>query len=552
MKRMFLTSLLLILFINAFSALILKNGVIYHVKDILHDGEYYFRIDDLSPLGFRYVSAEGVYYAIIRDHVFYIHNGKIVKDFLEELPEKALEKEGYLFLPSSVVINHTDFALYKTPDGIPIFSDRIPMLMSVKKYFDRIEIDYGGTIVPEMVKVVPKTGKLRIIISPVLKTPPVSENTVVSFDDNKIILDIDIGPNRYPMVDAQYEKSKLIFKMTFVKGFFGKQKLADGIIWERKLENFKDEKLIVNYLHVDPSKARLSPVISKGGIGSLEKIDDMAKRVNALAGVNANYFDPGTGMPIGLLIINGKVISNIYSNRPVFIVSENDSVYIRRIIFEVNVQMKDTLFLVKGVNTLAKGEVLLFTEEFGKKIPKENSKIYVLVKNGVVVSKEYKEKLEKGEMLFSISEKYKNYIDKLQKGDRISVILNTDFPLPIKHAIEGGPLLLLNGSPIPDASLEKRRYGGGIALSRAPRTIAAIKDNMLSFIVIEGYSDFSKGLNYDEMVDFLISKGYEHAMCFDGGSSASMVIKGKIVNTTYKSEVPSVPVGLMIWGEPEH
>lgn len=544
--------LLLLLSICVFPALILKDGVVYHVEDIFQDGEYYFRVDDLSPLGFRYVSAEGVYYVIVHDHVFYIHDDKIVKDFLEELSEKAIKRKGDLFLPASIVTNHTDFALYKTPDGVPIFSDRIPMLMSVKKYFDKIEINYGGTIVPEMVKTISETGKLRIIISPVLKAPPVSEDAVVSFDGNKITLDIDIGPNRFPMIDTQYEKSKLIFKMTFVKGFFGEQKLADGVVWERRMEGFKGEKLIVNYLHVDLSKARISPVLSAGGIGSLEKIDDMAKRVGALAGVNANYFDPGTGMLIGLLIINGKILSNIYSNRPVFIISEDGSAYIRRITFEVDAQMKDTLFLVKGVNTLAKGEVLLFTEEFGRKIPKENDKIYVLVKDGVVIDKEYKENLGKGEMLFSISKKYKNYIDDLQKGDRVSVILNTDFPLPIKHAVEGGPLLLLNGSPIPDASLEKKRYGGGIALSRAPRTIAAIKDKKLSFIVIEGYNDFSRGLNYDEMVDFLLSKGYEHAMCFDGGSSASMVIRGEIVNTTYKSEAPSVPVGLMVWGESEH
>jgi len=61
---------LLLLSICAFPALILKDGVVYHVKDIFQNGEYYFRVDDLSPLGFRYVSAEGVYYVIVHDHVF--------------------------------------------------------------------------------------------------------------------------------------------------------------------------------------------------------------------------------------------------------------------------------------------------------------------------------------------------------------------------------------------------------------------------------------------------------------------------------------------------
>jgi len=94
---------------------------------------------------------------------------------------------------------------------------------------------------------------------------------------------------------------------------------------------------------------------------------------------------------------------------------------------------------------------------------------------------------------------------------------------------------------------EKSRYNAGIIIKRAPRTIVAIKPpSKLIFIVIDGYQDDSSGLTFEELADFLMTKGYIDAMCLDGGSSSVMVIEDRIVNEPVRKNGPSISVGVVI------
>ncbi|HOM74722.1 MAG TPA: phosphodiester glycosidase family protein, partial [Fervidobacterium sp.] len=111
----------------------------------------------------------------------------------------------------------------------------------------------------------------------------------------------------------------------------------------------------------------------------------------------------------------------------------------------------------------------------------------------------------------------------------------------IKNAVGAGPLLIQDGKAIVDADEEKLRYGGGIPTTRTSRTIIAIKDGKVHLITIEGVN--GSGMNYDEAVQFLLSKGYDSAMMLDGGGSTSMVYNGKYVTTTSPRNIP-VAIGI--------
>ncbi|HNY81839.1 MAG TPA: phosphodiester glycosidase family protein, partial [Thermotogota bacterium] len=80
---------------------------------------------------------------------------------------------------------------------------------------------------------------------------------------------------------------------------------------------------------------------------------------------------------------------------------------------------------------------------------------------------------------------------------------------------------------------------------RTPRTVVAIAPNKLVFIVIDGYQSSSAGLTIEELASFLISKGFTDAMCLDGGSSSTMVVKSRVVNNPPGGE-PEIPVGLLV------
>jgi exopolysaccharide biosynthesis protein len=75
----------------------------------------------------------------------------------------------------------------------------------------------------------------------------------------------------------------------------------------------------VNYLKIKDYRLyyNLTVALPSRGIGTLETLKEMAKINIAVAGINASFFDPQTKMPIGLLIKNGKVLSEVHGQRAV-------------------------------------------------------------------------------------------------------------------------------------------------------------------------------------------------------------------------------------------
>ena len=66
----------------------------------------------------------------------------------------------------------------------------------------------------------------------------------------------------------------------------------------------------VNVLDVDLSQANLhvQPLLAGESFNKLDDVSDQARKAQAIAAVNANYFKRD-GTPLGTLIINGEWIS---------------------------------------------------------------------------------------------------------------------------------------------------------------------------------------------------------------------------------------------------
>ncbi|MGQ9477166.1 MAG: phosphodiester glycosidase family protein [Candidatus Bipolaricaulia bacterium] len=61
--------------------------------------------------------------------------------------------------------------------------------------------------------------------------------------------------------------------------------------------------------------ARLRVAIPRDGLGKLERLEKMVAAQGGLGGINANFFDPRSLRPIGLLIQDGTVLSPPYGRR---------------------------------------------------------------------------------------------------------------------------------------------------------------------------------------------------------------------------------------------
>jgi exopolysaccharide biosynthesis protein len=90
-------------------------------------------------------------------------------------------------------------------------------------------------------------------------------------------------------------------------------------------------------------------------------------------------------------------------------------------------------------------------------------------------------------------------------------------------AFEFGPLLVVNGG-----KTELSAFSGGLS----PRTaIGQTADGSVLLLVIDGRQPGSIGATYQDVQTVLYANGAVNAIGLDGGSSSSMVLNGKLVNS---------------------
>lgn len=514
---------------------------------VLQESEGFVEVKDLEKLGLTFVLSEvsGRAYLIFEKKIILLNkDGTVTVDFLDVYEKSARFVGKRVFIKTELLQKILGLKAHTTVSGQTALLDSVPILASAVFEKNQLKLGFVGFVSEQMVSARTSKGKLTVEISPCLSSAISLEPVKVSTDGTSVIVELDLGVDVEPVMVMKIEANALSFELRMP--MLGKEWVANGVYWQQTTERIGNKELLVNYLWIDPSVVELKPAISSSGIGTMESVEAMVARNGAIAGVNASYFDPNTAIPIGLLIVDSKVLQAAYGDRPIFVYSYAGTVHIERFYFELNVRVGQLLFIVKGVNTVALGDVLVFTREFGLPIPKRDDTIYFVVENGKVVSRGWISKAPEKGFVLAVSNKYEKYLQEVRAGDPVEYVINTNFPYRIKHAVEAGPLLLYQGAPIPDRNQEKNRYGGNIARTNATRTlIATTQDGKVALMVISDQNG-SGGVNYDELVDFCLSKGFYSAMNFDGGSSSVMVIRDKIVSRTSTGWTRAVPVSLLV------
>lgn len=532
-------NLLILIFLFIFT-ISFSNTIIYEFKAYSFNDTW---VDEktLKDLSFSFVKNEKIFMAYGND-LFVGKNGNITINFEQTYENVYKIENDVLFLDVSFLAQYLKLKKLELENGSVIYYDFLPELIRIDFQNNNLKLFFTSEITSDFFEFKILNNDLIVYVLPVQGSPVVLGKIDFERKSNGFIFYIlsnVLKPT--PILTFQNKMANIEIKYSYSES----KEIKNGVVWERKIEEFSNQKFLVNYLHIDPKKADIIPLISSKGIGTREDLRQMIKNANCIAGINANYFDPSTNLPIDLVIKDGKVLSDKFGLRPAFIITYNDDVFIKRILVELNVFLEDILFLVKGVNTNAKGEVLLYSEEYSLTIPYDSDKIYFLIQNNQIVDKDYYKKVPENSLILAISRKYDKYLQNIDIGSKVSFSLNTNFPYPIKHAVAAGPFLIENGKIIEDAASEKQSYGNGIAYSKTTRTIIAItQDNKVDFIIIEGYNN-NPGMNYDMAVDFLLQKGYYAAMMLDGGGSSAMVIEHNVVNQDGEIQ-RGIPVGLGI------
>lgn len=287
----------------------------------------------------------------------------------------------------------------------------------------------------------------------------------------------------------------------------------------------------VHLLRINPEDPELEirPVLAVDMVSGTETTSTIATRHEAVAAVNGGYFG-GPAMPLGLVVINGELVSLPLPRRSVLAFPHGGPPVIRDFQFAGRVYAhKDQWAPIAGVNSLPQpGGVTVFMPQYGPLTPP--------VALGAVVRRDIVERVASGRILIprdgyvlTANEGDTEFLARLHPGQRLALSLDLDPDLHVMNALGGGPRLVKGGRAFVPFAWES--FSSPLTWRRAARTAVGITPSgKLLLVTVDGGSRQNPGMTLPEMGDLMATLGAQDAMNLDGGGSATMVVGGRIVN----------------------
>lgn len=299
-----------------------------------------------------------------------------------------------------------------------------------------------------------------------------------------------------------------------------------------------------------------------GSITAITTPEKMAKNAGAIAVVNGDFFDIGkTNAPIGAMVQDGELLKSSQFRGQAIGISNNNIGSIFHFIMSglvTNTSNSETPRLaLGGINehTIVPNQLFMYTPAWGSKsrtslVSKYSLYAEVVVKNDTVVevleNKLYSGPLEDDMyLLLGVEGAAKVVLEGYKPGDILNISMNFSVnPENYKMILGGDVHLVIDGQP---QKFPTNPY-------RHPRTAMGFsKDGKTMYLaVVDGRQQYSRGMSYDEIAQFMASLGAWSAINLDSGGSTQMLVRPlteteiKVANSPSDGKQRSIPnaVGL--------
>lgn len=342
--------------------------------------------------------------------------------------------------------------------------------------------------------------------------------------------------------DTDYHKRMFDYKMNTKYSGYKVNNVSDGIKHIRMVKYYAGRPVKINIVEMSPKIAsdyELIPVkASDYTLHSKTTLRTMAGRTNSVVALNGGFFKPQSGLPLGTLVINGKLYTGPVYNRVALGVFD-DGYDVSRVEFNGFIKGNDKEVKIDNLNQprMLSSYVIAYTREWGAYAPASP-------KNGVQLKIVGNKILSASANPLAIPND--GYV-LVGPKDKLSALFGAEYVemelglnpkwYNVKHVISGGPYLVKNGNVYVDVSEEKLNAIGG----RNPRSaIGYTADNNLIMVAVDGREGSSIGLTLYELANLMYSLGCVNAINLDGGGSTVMYVNGAIVNK------PPQPGGIAI------
>jgi len=194
---------------------------------------------------------------------------------------------------------------------------------------------------------------------------------------------------------------------------------------------------------------------------------------------------------------------------------------------------------VIGKSTLTRGgvEYVLERGERGPWLPLRAGHMYEARVRAVRQSGD--SPIEKETAVLSVGPELGAQMPALERGATVKIILET-FPdlSGVEVAIGGGPVLIQDG---------KLMEWKGLMHMRHPRTAFGWSKSHYYLVEVDGRQlDVSVGMTFQELAEYMLKLGCEHAMNLDGGGSATLWFLGDVRNSPSEGRERPAPNALVV------
>lgn len=311
--------------------------------------------------------------------------------------------------------------------------------------------------------------------------------------------------------------------------------LSKGIIHKRIKKWLNGKPAIVNIIKINPqlSNTVIKPTYGEYLLNTVRSVKEFASQENAVAAINASFFKPDVGVPLGVSIIDGELLTGPIYKRVVFGVTENNEFLMDKLEITGEIKIGDDLELSllnfnQPVQT--KYGYTIFTDRWGEKTPVTSPDFcHIVVKNDrIEVVKQSSVKIpENGYVIVGPRWPLRGHIDKYYRVSYSMKIIPEEWAR-VKYAIGGGPYLVKNGKKF----IDRQRFTDKFLWKKEPRTaIGYSRAGTLILVTVDGRrKGISEGATMPELAQIMWELGAYNAMNLDGGSSTQMIYKGELVN----------------------
>ena len=336
------------------------------------------------------------------------------------------------------------------------------------------------------------------------------------------------------------------------------EKIADGV----QLYRLNNPTLLdppglvaVQVLRVDPAKVDLRFMLAQDKPVALETVGDMAGRTHAIAAINAGFFNVKNGDPVGVLRIDGELVSDMAMTRGAVGLIRGPDSPVKLVFDRVSASMsleyqcnRETLTAdIDGVDTTrARSKLMLYTPRYGPDSDTADTGVewQLAAQGGVFRVSERRPNAGKtpipkdGAVLSYGGTVLPAALEGLDADQDVVLRIHFRTRLGTNEAqwqrandiVSGAGLLVYAGQPLQDWADEQLR--AAFNTERHPRTmIGTSKGGIIWMVTVDGRQpELSQGMTFAELQTLAAGLKLEYALNLDGGGSTTMVANGTIVN----------------------